>query len=211
MKCPSEHTLFVKTGEKGLMLTVSLYVDDLIFTRNDRTMFAEFKESMKKQFDMTDLGKMNYFLGVEVQQNPAGIFISQSKYGKEILERFGMNNSRPVDNHVVPSYKLCKKGNGTEVDATTYKQIVGSLMYLTATRPDLMYVVCLISRYMEKPTDIHLQAAKRVLRYLQGTVDMGILYSKGGSEELIAYVDSDYAGDVDDRKNTSGYLFFLGT
>lgn len=89
-----------------------------------------------------------------------------------------MNNNRPVDNHVVPSYKLCKKGNGTEVDATTYKQIVGSLMYLTATRPDLMYVVCLISRYMEKPIDIHLQVAKRVLRYLKGTVDMGILYSK---------------------------------
>lgn len=210
-KCTSEHTLFVKTGENGLMLIVSLYVDDLIFTGNDNSMFAQFKESMKKEFDMTDLGRMSYFLGVEVVQSAAGIFISQGKYAKEILERFGMDNSKPVDNPVVPGYKLCKKGSGDEVDATLYKQMVGSLMYLTATRPDLMYAVCLISRYMDKPTDIHLQAAKRVLRYLKGTVDLGILYSKGGSEELIAYADSDYAGDVDDRKSTSGYVFFLGT
>lgn len=210
-KCPSEHTLFVKSGAKTDMLIISLYVDDLIFTGNNETMFSDFKESMKKEFDMTNLGRMSYFLGVEVVQNSSGIFVSQSKYTKEILERFGMDNSKPVDNPVVPGYKLSKKGDGVEVDATTYKQMVGSLMYLTATRSDLMYAVCLISRYMEKPTDVHLQAAKRILRYLKGTADLGIFYKKNVSDELIAYADSDYAGDVDDRKSASGYVFLLGT
>lgn len=210
-KCPYEHTLFLKSGAKTDMLIISLYVDDLIFAGNNEAMFSDFKESMKKEFDMTDLGRMSYFLGVEVVQNSSGIFVSQSKYTKEILERFGMDNSKPVDNPVVPGYKLSKKGDGVEVDANTYKQMVGSLMYLTATRSDLMYAVCLISRYMEKPTDVHLQAAKRILRYLKGTADLGIFYRKNGSDELIAYADSDYASDVDDRKSTSGYVFLLGT
>ena len=90
-----------------------------------------------------------------------------------------------------------------------YKQLVGSLMYLTTTRSDLMYAVSLISRFMTSPTELHLQATKRVLRYLKGTVDLGILYQKEGNGELIAYTDSDYAGDVDDRKSTSGYVFLL--
>lgn len=210
-KCPLEHTLFIKVGENGMILIVSLYVDDLIFTGNNSDMFEEFKKSMKGEFDITDLGKMSYFLGVEVIQSSDGIFITQAKYAREILERFGMINCKPVSNPVVTGSKLSKRGGGAEVDITNYKQMVGSLMYLTATRPDLMYVVCLTSRYMEKPTEVHLQAAKRIMRYLRGTVNFGILYSSQGKEELIAYTDSDYAGDIDDRKSTSGYVFLLGT
>lgn len=97
------------------------------------------------------------------------------------------------------------------MDATQYKQMVGSLMYLTATRPDLMYVVCLVSRYMEKPTELHLLAVKRIFRYLNGTIDLGILYNRKGKEDLVAFTDSDYAGDFDDRRSTSGYVFLLGT
>ncbi|XP_057451761.1 secreted RxLR effector protein 161-like [Lotus japonicus] len=89
--------------------------------------------------------------------------------------------------------------------------MVGSLMYLTATRPDLMYVVCLVSRYMEKPTELHLLAVKRIFRYLNGTIDLGILYNRKGNEDLVAFTDSDYAGDFDDRRSTSGYVFLLGT
>lgn len=210
-KCPLEHTLFIKVGENGMILIVSLYVDDLIFTGNNSDMFEEFKKSMKGEFDITDLGKMSYFLGVEVIQSSDGIFITQAKYAREILERFGMINCKPVSNPVVTGSKLSKRGGGAEVDITNYKHMVGSLMYLTATRPDLMYVVCLTSRYMEKPTEVHLQAAKRIMRYLRGTVNFGILYNSQGKEELIAYTDSDYAGDIDDRKSTSGYVFLLGT
>ncbi|RVW51356.1 Retrovirus-related Pol polyprotein from transposon TNT 1-94 [Vitis vinifera] len=208
-RCSCDHTLFIKTGDGGKILIVSLYVDDLIFTGNDESMFVKFKNSMKLEFDMTDLGKMKYFLGMEVLQNSEGIYISQRKYAKEVLERFGMEKSNSVKNPIVPGDRLTKNEGGVKVDATKYKQLVGSLMYLTATRPDLMYVVCLISRFMASPTEMHLQAAKRVLRYLKGTVDLGVFYQNEGNGELMAYTDSDYAGDVDDRKSTSGYVFLL--
>lgn len=97
------------------------------------------------------------------------------------------------------------------MDETYFKQIVESLMYLTATRPNLMFIVSLISRYMGKPTELHFQAVKRVLRYLNGTTDFGIFYKKGGSKSLVGYTDSDYAGDVEDQKSTSGYVFMLGS
>lgn len=210
-KCYCEHTLFMKSADNGKLLIVSLYVDDLIFTGNDEDMFKGFKESMKKEFDMTDLGKMKYFLGVEVVQNSDGIFIGQRKYAREVLERFGMKQCNSVYNPIVPGCKLSKDGSGAEIDATMYKKMVGSLMYLTATRPDLMYSVCLISRYMEKPTEMHLQAVKRIFRYLKGTVELGIRYRRCGEGSLVAFADSDYAGDVDDRKSTSGYVFMLGT
>ncbi|PRQ42077.1 putative RNA-directed DNA polymerase [Rosa chinensis] len=208
-RCPHEHTLFVKLSEGGKILIVSLYVDDLIFTGNDEYMFEEFKKSMKDEFDMSDLGMMRYFLGVEVVQNEAGIYICQKKYASEILERFGMEKANSVRNPIVPGFKLMKDEGGVKVDATMYKQIVGSLMYLTATRPDLMYVVSLISRFMSSPTELHMQAAKRVLRYLKGTVNLGVLYRRNGEEKLEAFTDSDYAGDVDDRKSTSGYIFMF--
>lgn len=188
-----------------------LYVDDLIFTGNDEIMFAEFKKSMMLEFDMSDLGKMRYFLGIEVMQRSDGIFINQKKYTQEVLERFNMDKCNPVHNPMVPGFKLTKNGDGVRVDSTFYKKIVGSLMYLTATRPDVMFVVSLISRFMDCPTELHLQSAKRILRYLKGTIDFGVFYKKGGNEELIAYTDSDYAGDLDDRKSTSGYVFMLSS
>ncbi|KAM1447548.1 hypothetical protein ACFXTO_006639 [Malus domestica] len=176
-KCPYEHTLFIKTMNEG-MLIVCLYVDDLIFTRNDESMFKEFKQSIMVEFDMTDLGKMSYFLGIEVLQKTNGIFISQRKYAQEVLERFNMDQCNPVHNPVVPGFKLAKDEDGVRIDSTLYKQMVGSLMQLTATRPDLMFIVSLISKYMERPTEIHLQAAKRVLRYLKGTLNFGMFYKK---------------------------------
>ncbi|XP_056165613.1 secreted RxLR effector protein 161-like [Syzygium oleosum] len=107
--------------------------------------------------------------------------------------------------------KLSKDPDGRKVNSTFYKQIVGSLMYLTATRPDIMHPVSLISRYMENPTEKHLQAAKRILRYLRGTATFGLFYKKGEKSELIGFTNSDYAGDMDDRKSTSGYVFMLGS
>ena len=209
-RCPSEHTLFTKTME-GKCLIVSVYVDDLIFTGNNVEMFERFKNSMKQEFDMSDLGRMKYFLGVEVVQHRGGIFINQRKYANEVLERFGMRNCNPVKNPIIPGFKLAKDEGGVSVDATTYKQMVGSLMYLTATRPDLAFVVSLVSRFMERPTELHQQAVKRVLRYIKGTTELGISYQKGGEEKLAAYTDSNYAGDTEDRKSTSGYAFLLSS
>lgn len=209
-RCPSEHTLFTKSEDENFLI-VSVYVDDLIFTGNDITMIERFKRSMKQEFEMSDLGKMKYFLGVEVVQSNAGIFINQRKYANEVLERFNMKNCNPVRTPIIPGFKLVKDDTGTGVDATTYKQMVGSLMYLTTTRPDLAFVVSLISRFMEKPTELHQQAVKRVLRYIKGTADLGIFYKFSGEDKVMAYSDSDYAGDIEDRKSTSGYAFLLSS
>lgn len=210
-RCLSEHTLFTKSEEGGKLLVVSVYVDDIIFTDNDEAMFERFKNSMKQEFDMSDLGRMKYFLGVEVVQSSKGIFINQKKYANEVLKMFGMEYYNWVQNPIVPGCKLVKDEAGAVFDATTYKQMVGSLMYLIATRPDLAYVVSLISRFMERPTNLHYQAVKRVFRYLKGTTELGIFYKRGGEEKLVGYSNSDYAGDVEDRKSTSGYVFLLSS
>ena len=126
---------------KGKVLIVSVYVDDLILTRDDKDMMSDFKSSMMRVFDKTDLGRMRFFLGIEVLQKPDGIFIRQRKYAMEVLKRFGMQESNPI----VPGFKACRDDDGITNDETYYKQIVGSLMYLTATRLDMMFCVSLIS------------------------------------------------------------------
>ena len=210
-KSPYEHTLYIKTGEKGNLLIVCLYVDDLIFTGNDEGMLRTFKQSIMKEFEMTDLGKMKYFLGIEVTQSAGGIFICQKKYAREVLERFRMDDCTPVQVPIIPGTKLTRDGEGEKIDSTYYKQMIGSLMYMTATRLDLTYAVSLISRFMEAPTELHYQAVRKILRYLKGTLDYGLFYKKRKSErhELVGFSDSDYTGDVDDCKSTSGYVFLL--
>jgi hypothetical protein len=210
-KCPYEHTLYIKTGGKGNLLIVCLYVDDLIFTGNDEGMFSTFKQSMMNKFEMTDLGKMKYFLGIEVTQSAGGIFICQKKYAREVLKRFRMDDCNPVQVPIIPGTKLTRDGEGEKIDSTYYKQMIGSLMYMTTIRPDLTYAVSLISRFMEAPTELHYQAVRKILRYLKGTLDYGLFYKKRKSErhELVGFSDSDYTGDVDDCKSTSGYVFLL--
>jgi hypothetical protein len=185
-------------------------VDDLIFTGNDEGMFRTFKQSVMKKFEMTDLGKIKYFLGIEVTQSAGGIFICQKKYAREVLERFKMDDCNPVQVPIISGTKLARDGEGEKIDSTYYKQMIGSLMYMTATRPDLTYDVSLISRFMEAPTELHYQAVRKILRYLKGTLDYGLFYKKRKSErhELVGFSDSDYARDVDDCKSTSEYVFF---
>lgn len=202
-----------KRSNEGKVLVVSIYVDDLIYTGDDEDMMSNFKSSMMKVFDMTDLGQMRFFLGIEVIQKKDGLFICQMKYAIEVFKRFGMLESKSVNSPIMPGFKISRGDHGTTVDETCFKQLMGgSLMYLTATHPDIMFSVSLSSRYMGKPTKLHLQAAKRIMRYLKGTTDYGIMYKKGAKDgELLVFTDSDYAGDVDDRKSTSRYVFLLSS
>ncbi|KAI5387042.1 hypothetical protein KIW84_073263 [Lathyrus oleraceus] len=133
----------------------------------------------------------------------------ETKYMMEVLRHFGMEHSNSVENPMVPGFKISKDENGIEMDGSFFKQLIGSMMYLTATRSDIMYAVSLLSRYMSRPTEVHHSAAKRILRYLQGTTTFDILYRRGGSHELIGFNDSDYAGSVEDRRSTSGYVCML--
>jgi hypothetical protein len=210
-KCPHEHTLFVKQGDKNRILIVSIYVDDLIYTGNDEKLMSEFKNSMKEKFAMTDLGRMKYFLGIEVIQSNQGICFHLHKYSSEILKRFGMEECNKVCSPIVLRTKLVKDESRRAVNPTEYKQMIGCLMYLLATRPDLAFSVCLAARYMERPTEMHMATVKRIMRYLKGTLSLGILYKCKADKELVlkGWSDSDYAGDHDDRKSTSGFIFTM--
>ncbi|RDY07861.1 hypothetical protein CR513_07964, partial [Mucuna pruriens] len=169
------------------------------------------QRKISKEFDMSNLGRMRHFLGIEVIQSDAGIFICQRRYAREVLVRFNMTDSNPVRNPIVLGTILSKDEDGVEVDATKFKQAVGSLMYLTVTRPDLMFGVSLISRFMTNPKESHWATTKRLLRYLKGTTEHGIFYkTKGRKIGLIAYTDSNYARDLDDRRSTSGLMFMMG-
>jgi len=183
----------------------------VIFTGNDDYLIENFKSVMKEEFEMTDMGLLRYFLGIEVDQNENGIFISQARYVNEVLGRFNMQECKAAITPTVMGLKLSKEDSSKDFDPSLYKSIVGSLMYLTATRPDIMFAVSLISRFMERPKEAHWKAAKRILRYVKGTKRFGILYTFSESSDLVGYTDSDWDGSVDDQKSTSGYLFHMGS
>ncbi|XP_061357487.1 uncharacterized mitochondrial protein AtMg00810-like [Gastrolobium bilobum] len=208
-QCPYDHALYIKK-KGGKILLVALYVDDLIFLGNDEGMIQDFKKKMTKEFEMKDLGLMRYFLGLEVRQEKSGIFVSQEAYAKGILEKFKMSDCNPVSTPMEPDVKLSRYDGGEKVDPSVYRSLVGSLRYLTCTRPDLCLSVGIINRFMEEPSYTHWKAAKRILRYVQGTISQGLHYSKSNKYKLTGYSDSDWCGDVDDRKSTTGYVFFMG-
>ena len=164
---------------------------------------------MMQEFEMIDLGKMMYFFGLEILQRNNEIFLGQQKYTHDVLERFQMDDCNSVHNPIIPGTKLMKNPMGELEDDALYKQLVGSLIYLTSTRQNLMSVVSLLSRYMVHPTTLHLLAAKCVLRYAKGTLTFSVFYSKEKNQYLVGFSDSDYARDVEDRKSTSGFVFLF--
>ena len=165
------------TSKKNMMLIVVLYVDDVIFTGNDTYLVKNYKSVMNDEFEMTDMGLLKYFLGVEVEKNENKIFISQAKYVNEVLEGFNMQDCKTAITPTVMGLKLSKEDNDKDFDPSLYESIVGSLMYLNATRPNIMYTIILIYRFMETPKETHWKAAKRILRYVNGTKVYGVLYS----------------------------------
>eukprot|EP00253_Pinus_taeda_P016301 PITA_16301 len=162
-------------------------------------------------FDKCDGEPTLYIKENDVDQSENGVFISQDKYVEVELKRFNMQNSKAAVTPIAVGLKLTKEDSSNDLDPKLYKSIVGSLMYLTATRPDIMHAVSLISRFMERPKETHWQAAKRILRYVNGTKGFGILYSSFETFRLTGYTESDWAGSVDDRKSTSGYVFHMGS
>ncbi|XP_015168566.1 uncharacterized mitochondrial protein AtMg00810-like [Solanum tuberosum] len=186
---------------------------DMLVTGSKIELIQRFKDEMEKIFEMTDLGVMKYFLGMEVLQSSDGIFICQQKYISDILNRFKMQDCKPVSTPISTGVKLGKDEDSEKVDNSMYRSLIGSLLYLTASRPDILFVVSLLSRFMHSPRDTHFTAAKRVLRYIKGTSKFGIFFPTSAevTMNLIGYSDSDWGGGVDDSRSTSGYLFCLGT
>jgi len=209
-KCASNHGLYVKTNDYGDLLILCLYVDDVIFTRSNLKMIGDFKHITMKEFEMIDLGLMSYFLGIEVIQGDDGIFIHQMKFAIAFLKKFKMEGSNSIKTPIESGIKLTKEGDGRTIDATYFKQIVGSLRYLTCTRPDICYVVGLVRQYMESPRQVHLQVVKRIMRYIKDTTIFGLFYSSSKKIVIVGYSDSDWGGDSDGRKSTNGNCFMIG-
>ncbi|GJU23833.1 ribonuclease H-like domain-containing protein [Tanacetum coccineum] len=165
--------------------------------------------SLHSEFAMTDLGSLNYFLGISAQRSASGLFLSQSKFAEEILERAHMQNCNPCRTPVDTESKLGSDGDPVS-DPTLYRSLAGALQYLTFTRPNLSYVVQQVCLYMHDPRDPHFTALKRILRYVRGTLDYGLQLHVSSTTQLSAYTDADWAGCPVTRRSTSGYCVFLG-
>ncbi|KAG8647676.1 hypothetical protein MANES_09G096383v8 [Manihot esculenta] len=155
---------------------------------------------------MTDLGLMSYFLSLEVRQRKNEIFINQSKYIKEILKKFHMEGCKPVDTVRQPRVKFCKDDHAAKVNENHYRSLLGYLMYLTASRFDIMHIVSLISRFMHCASEEHLQIAKCIVRFIKGIIDFGVKYACSQNFKLVGFSHSDLVGSIDDMKSTTGFL-----
>ncbi|KAD3066989.1 hypothetical protein E3N88_34869 [Mikania micrantha] len=205
-----DKTLFMKRVDKELLL-VQIYVDDIIFGSTKPSMCEHFSKLMSSKFEMSALSELKTFLGLQVKQTPNGTFIHQSKYVKDLLNKFDMNDCKIISTPMATSPGICPDDNGEPVDQTLYRRMIGSLMYLTASRPDIMYATCVCARYQSAPKQSHLSFGKRILRYLKGTPVLGIWYPANQICKLVGFSDSDYAGCSLTRKSTSGGCqFFAG-
>nr|GEY37958.1 retrovirus-related Pol polyprotein from transposon TNT 1-94 [Tanacetum cinerariifolium] len=207
-KAVVDPTLFIRKTCKHILL-VQIYVDDIIFASTYPKSCEIFANKMSSTFKMSMMGQMSFFLGLQISQNPRGIFMNQIKYALEILKKYGLESSTPVDTPMVKKSKLDKDRQEKLVDPTHFCRMVSSLMYLYASRPDIIFVVCMCARYQAKPTKKHLHAIKRIFRYLKGTIHMGLWNPKDSGFALRAFADADYAGCQDTRRSTSGYAKFL--
>lgn len=209
-RCISEHGMYTRgTGEARVV--VGVYVDDLIITGASSVVIEAFKEEMRQAFRMSDLGLLSFYLGIEVKQGNNFISLSQAAYARKLLEKAGLESCNPCSTPMEVRLQLSTRSTTEEVDARMYRSLVGSLRYLVHTRPDITYAVGYVSRFMEKPRQEYLAAVKHLLRYIAGTVDFGLVYPKftKGTNRITGYSDSDYGGDVDERKSTTGVIFFL--
>ncbi|GJT56427.1 retrovirus-related pol polyprotein from transposon TNT 1-94 [Tanacetum coccineum] len=202
-------TLFIRHFDDEILM-VQVYVDGIIFGSTHPRYTQLFFDLMKSLFEMSMIGEMTFFLGLPVNQSPHGIFINQSNYVLDILKKYGMESCDPVGTPMEIKDKLDLDQNGSPVHATKYHSMIGALMYLTSSRPDIVHATCFCARYQAKPTEKHLKEVKRIFRYLRGSVNMGLWYTKDSSFELTGFSDADYSGCKDTFKITFGGAQFLG-
>ncbi|GJY22821.1 retrovirus-related pol polyprotein from transposon TNT 1-94 [Tanacetum coccineum] len=202
-------SLFIRREGKDILL-VQIYVDDIIFASTKPDLCESFSKIMCLKFKMSMMGKLSFFLGLQISPSPRGIFLNQSKYALESLKKYGMKTCDPVDTPMVEKSKLDEDPQGKAVDPTRYRGMIDTFMYLTSSRTNLVFAVCMCARYQEKPTKNHLYAVKRIFRYLRGTINIGLWYSKDSCIALTAFADADHAGCQDTRKSTSESIQLLG-
>nr|GEZ30461.1 copia protein [Tanacetum cinerariifolium]GEZ30480.1 copia protein [Tanacetum cinerariifolium] len=200
-----EPTLFIRRNRNDLLL-VLIYVDDIIFAASTPEICDLFAKITCSKFKMAMMGKISFFLGLQISQSPRGIFINQSKYALESFKKYNFESCDPVDTPMVNKSKLDEDKEGKVVDPSHYRGMIGTLIYLTASRPDLQFSICMCARYPARPTEKHLHAVKRIFRYLRGNINRGLCYPKDYSIALTAFADADHAGCQDTRRTTSGSM-----
>ena len=204
----TDPSLFVyHSGQDTVYLL--LYIDDIVLTASSMGLLQRTISTLQHEFSMKDLGQLHHFLGMQVQHTPSGLFLSQRQYMIDILDRAGMSNCKPSSTPVDTNPKLPADGPPVS-DPTDFRSLAGALQYLTFTRPDISYAVQQICLHMHDPREPHLAALKRILRYISGTLHLGLLIRPSSHPELIVYSDADWAGCPDTRRSTSGYAVFLG-
>ena len=186
-----------------------VYVDDIIITGDNDKEIEMLKRQLTREFEVKDLGQLRYFLGIEVSRSARGIYLSQRKYILDLLAETRMIGCRPVSTPIEPNLHLIKDG-GVPVDREEYQRLVGRLIYLSHTRPDIAFAVSVVSQFMHNPQNHHMDDVMRIIRYLKGCPGKGLLYTSNDNLQVECYTDADWAGSLDDRRSTSGYCTFVG-
>jgi hypothetical protein len=205
-----DKTLFILRQGNDILI-VQVYVDGIVFGGSSHSLVARFAEDMSKEFEMSMMGELQFFLGLQIKQAKEGTFVHQAKYTKDILKKFKMDDSKPLSTPMSTTTMLDADEDREAMDQKEYRSMIGSLLYLTATRPDIQFSVCLCTHFQASPRTSHRQAVKRIFRYLRYTLELGLWYSASSSLLLLGFSDADFAGCRVDRKSTSGTCQFLGS
>ncbi|CAL1384122.1 unnamed protein product [Linum trigynum] len=206
----NDPSLFTRQTAAGIVVLL-LYVDDMVITGSDPAGISSLKAGLHEAFNLKDLGQLSYFLGLEVSRNPTGLLLSRRKYIADLLSDHQFHDCKSVSTPMEANLRLSRTSGEPLPDAAVYRSLVGSLIYLAATHPDISYVVQVVSQFMASPRTDHLAVVHRILRYLQGTRDVGMFFPSSGSLTLRAYSDSDFAGCVDTRRSTTGWAVQFGS
>ncbi|RVW26625.1 Retrovirus-related Pol polyprotein from transposon RE1 [Vitis vinifera] len=210
LRSTADHSVFYHHNSLGQCIYLVVYVDNIVITGSDQDGIQKLKQHLFTHFQTKDLGKLKYFLGIEIAQSSSGVILSQRKYALDILEETGMLDCKPVDTPMDPNVKLVP-GQGEPLgDPGRYRRLVGKLNYLTITRPDISFPVSVVSQFLQSPCDSHWDAVIRILRYIKSTPGQGVLYENRGHTQVVGYTDADWAGSPTDRRSTSGYCVFIG-
>ncbi|CAL0307768.1 unnamed protein product [Lupinus luteus] len=205
--CDTSLFIFHKGSAVAYIL---LYVDDIILTASSDALRCSIMDLLSSEFAMKDLGPLNYFLGITVTRNKSGMFLSQHKYAKEIISRAGTTSCKPSKTPVDTKSKVSATSGSPFHDPTLYRSLAGALQYLTFTRPDISYAVQQVCLHMHDPRIDHMSTLKRIIRYVQGTLDYDLHLYSSPTSTLVSYTDADWGGCPDTRRSTSGYCVFLG-